>query len=157
MWALNFMKIMESPATWTCKGKRGKAVPLRSIEVHLGDRRNSSYSFLTSALEGGEWSASRPGSALPPGIKPPYHKQFEMKWPKHVPHCVAQTSDIWHCYWFCFRRVLRNINKIGPLHGNSYAEVMLPHLTTAAMRRTKLEVAQTTDHNYSAINWLRTV
>jgi hypothetical protein len=31
-----------------------------------GERRNSSYSFTTSALDGGEWSASRPGRALPP-------------------------------------------------------------------------------------------
>jgi hypothetical protein len=31
-----------------------------------GERRCSSYSFLTSALDGGEWSASRPGRALPP-------------------------------------------------------------------------------------------
>jgi hypothetical protein len=27
---------------------------------HLGERRYSSYSFLTSALDGGEWSTSRP-------------------------------------------------------------------------------------------------
>jgi hypothetical protein len=46
--------------------KKSEVVPLRSIEAHLGDRRYSSYSFLTSALEGGEWSASRPGRALPP-------------------------------------------------------------------------------------------
>jgi hypothetical protein len=32
-----------------------------------GKRRYSSYSFLTSALDGGEWSASRPGRALPRG------------------------------------------------------------------------------------------
>jgi hypothetical protein len=44
---------------------------LRSLEAHLGDRRYSSYSFLPSALEGGEWSASRPGRALPPGKEPP--------------------------------------------------------------------------------------
>jgi hypothetical protein len=31
----------------------------------------SSYSFTTSALYGGEWSASRPGCALPPGKGPP--------------------------------------------------------------------------------------
>jgi hypothetical protein len=36
------------------KGKKGKLVPLRSIEALLGERRYSSYSFLTSALEGGE-------------------------------------------------------------------------------------------------------
>jgi hypothetical protein len=32
-----------------------------------GERRYSSYSYLTSALEGGEWSASRPGRTLPSG------------------------------------------------------------------------------------------
>jgi hypothetical protein len=47
------------------KGK-GKVVPLRSIEALLGERRYSSYSLLTPTLEGGEWSASRPGRALPP-------------------------------------------------------------------------------------------
>jgi hypothetical protein len=31
----------------------------------------SSYSFWTSALPGREWSASRPGRALPPGKDPP--------------------------------------------------------------------------------------
>jgi hypothetical protein len=50
---------------------KDKVVPLRSIEAHLGDRRYSSYCFLTSALEGVEWSASRPGRALPPGKEPP--------------------------------------------------------------------------------------
>jgi hypothetical protein len=32
----------------------------------LGERRYSSYSFLTTALDGGEWSAARPGRALAP-------------------------------------------------------------------------------------------
>jgi hypothetical protein len=55
------------------KGKKGKGkvVPLRSIEAHLADSRYSSYCFLTWALEGGEWSASRSGRALPPGKEPP--------------------------------------------------------------------------------------
>jgi hypothetical protein len=48
-----------------------KVVPLRSIEAQLGDSRYSSYSFLTSALEGGEWSASHPNRVLPPGKEPP--------------------------------------------------------------------------------------
>jgi hypothetical protein len=39
----------------------------------MGERRYSSYSFLTSALDGGDWSASRPGRALPPGKGPPIH------------------------------------------------------------------------------------
>jgi hypothetical protein len=31
-----------------------------------GERMYSSYPFMTSALDGGEWSASRPVRALPP-------------------------------------------------------------------------------------------
>jgi hypothetical protein len=37
-----------------------------------GERRYSSYSFLTSALDRGEWSASRPGRALPQRKDPRY-------------------------------------------------------------------------------------
>jgi hypothetical protein len=55
-------------------------VPLRSIEAHLCDRRYSSYSFLTSALEGGEWSASRSGRALPPGKEPSVPNVQEAGW-----------------------------------------------------------------------------
>jgi hypothetical protein len=36
-----------------------------------GARRYTSYSFSTSALDGGEWSASRPARALAPGKGPP--------------------------------------------------------------------------------------
>jgi hypothetical protein len=36
------------------------------------ETRYSSYSFSTSALDGGEWSASRPGRALAPGKGPQY-------------------------------------------------------------------------------------
>jgi hypothetical protein len=53
------------------KGKKSKVVPLCSIQAHLGEMRYSSYSFLTSALEGGEWSASRPSHTLPPGKELP--------------------------------------------------------------------------------------
>jgi hypothetical protein len=49
---------------------KDKSVPLHAMEA-LGDRRYSSYSFSISALDGGEWSASRPGHALPPGKGPP--------------------------------------------------------------------------------------
>jgi hypothetical protein len=37
------------------------------MEARGGEEVYSSYSFLTSALDGGEWSASCPGRALPPG------------------------------------------------------------------------------------------
>jgi hypothetical protein len=40
----------------------------------------SSYSFLTSALDGGEWSASRPDRALPAGKGPPVPIGQEAGW-----------------------------------------------------------------------------
>jgi hypothetical protein len=47
--------------------KKGINCPATRHGGVWGGRRYSSYSFLTSALDGGEWSASRPGRALPPG------------------------------------------------------------------------------------------
>jgi hypothetical protein len=61
------------------KGK-GKAVPLHAMEALGGERRYSSYSFTTSALDGGEWSASRPGRALPLGKGPPVPIGEEAGW-----------------------------------------------------------------------------
>jgi hypothetical protein len=60
-------EIKQGSQTWV----KGKVIPLRSIEAYLGETSFSSYSFLTSALEGSERSASRPGRALPPGKEPP--------------------------------------------------------------------------------------
>jgi hypothetical protein len=45
------------------KVKQSRYTPWR----RLGERRYRSYSYSTSALDGGEWSASRPGRALAPG------------------------------------------------------------------------------------------
>jgi hypothetical protein len=45
-----------------------------------GERRYSSYSFTSSALDRGEWSASRPGRALPPGKGPPVPIVQEAGW-----------------------------------------------------------------------------
>jgi hypothetical protein len=42
-----------------------------------GERRCSFYSFTTSALDGGEWSASRPGKGLPVSIG---HEAPETVW-----------------------------------------------------------------------------
>jgi hypothetical protein len=52
------------------KEQKSKAVPLHAMEAPGGEKRYSSYLFSTSALDGGEWSASRPGRALPPGNGP---------------------------------------------------------------------------------------
>jgi hypothetical protein len=45
-----------------------------------GERRYSSYSFLTSAPDGGEWSASHPVRALAPGKEPPVRIGQEAGW-----------------------------------------------------------------------------
>jgi hypothetical protein len=56
---------------WTEKVNKGKAVPQHTDAGAAGERRYSSYSFTTSELDGGEWSASRIGWALRPGNDPP--------------------------------------------------------------------------------------
>jgi hypothetical protein len=51
----------------------GKAKALTTHHAGAwGERMYSSYSFTTSALDGGEWSASHPGRALAPGKGRPY-------------------------------------------------------------------------------------
>jgi hypothetical protein len=45
--------------------------PSTPHEGAWGEIRYSSYSFTTSALDGGEWLASRPGRTLAPGKGPP--------------------------------------------------------------------------------------
>jgi hypothetical protein len=50
------------------------------MEALGGERRYSSHSFLTSALDKGESSASRPGRALPPGKGPPVPIGQEAGW-----------------------------------------------------------------------------
>jgi hypothetical protein len=50
----------------------GKATQSHNTPMEeQGERMYSSYLFTTPALDGGEWSASRPGRALPPGKGPP--------------------------------------------------------------------------------------
>jgi len=50
----------------------GKNVKLshNTLMESQGERMYSPYSFTTSAIDGGEWSESRPGRALPPGKDP---------------------------------------------------------------------------------------
>jgi hypothetical protein len=66
----SFAKGIQSTPTYTrsisilsshLKLKQSRTTPWRRLE----ERRYSSYSFTTSTLDGGEWSASRPGRALP--------------------------------------------------------------------------------------------
>jgi hypothetical protein len=44
------------------------------------EKMYSSYSFTTSALDGGEWSASRPGRTLPLERGPPVPIVQEAEW-----------------------------------------------------------------------------
>jgi hypothetical protein len=57
----------------------------------LGERRYSSYSFSTLAVDGGEWSASRPGRALPPGKGPPVPIVQEAGWAPE-PVCTQEAT-----------------------------------------------------------------
>jgi hypothetical protein len=52
----------------------------------LGGEEYSPYSFTTSALDGGEWSASRPGRALPKGKGPPVPIVQEAGWTPEPGH-----------------------------------------------------------------------
>jgi hypothetical protein len=58
---------------------KAKAAPLHATDALWVERRSSSYSS-TSALDGGEWSASRPGRALSPGKGPPVPTVQEAGW-----------------------------------------------------------------------------
>jgi hypothetical protein len=57
-----------------------KSIPATRHGGAWGERRYSSYSFTTSALDGGERSASRPGRALHPGKGTPVHIVQEAGW-----------------------------------------------------------------------------
>jgi hypothetical protein len=59
---------------------KGKAVPLHAMGGAWGERRYSSYSFSTSTLDVGEWSASRPGRAFTPGKGAPVPIVQEAGW-----------------------------------------------------------------------------
>jgi hypothetical protein len=49
-----------------------------------GEKMYSSYSFATSAVDGGEWSASRPGRALPTGKGSPTLIVQKDGWPTEL-------------------------------------------------------------------------
>jgi hypothetical protein len=58
----------------------GKEVPQHTHRGAGGERMYSSYSFTASALDGGEWSAPRPGRALSPGKGHPVPIGQEAGW-----------------------------------------------------------------------------
>jgi hypothetical protein len=69
-WHVTFSQVLscDMQAIISClKLKLSHYMPWR----YLGGEEYSSYSFLTLALDGGEWSVSRPGRALVPAEGPP--------------------------------------------------------------------------------------
>jgi hypothetical protein len=61
--------------------------------------RGASYSFLTSTLDGGKWSASRPGRALAPGHGPPIPIVQEAGWaPELVWTQRLEKESSRHCW-----------------------------------------------------------
>jgi hypothetical protein len=60
--------------------KKEQSSPATRFGGAWGERSYSTYSFSTSALDRGEWSASRPGRALPPVKGPPVPIVQEAGW-----------------------------------------------------------------------------
>jgi hypothetical protein len=76
-----------------------KAVPLLHAS-DKGEKRYSSYSLLTSSVIGGEWSALRPGRALPPRKGPAVLIVWEAGWAPELvwtqrleAKCFASAGD----------------------------------------------------------------
>jgi hypothetical protein len=79
---------------------KGKAVPQHTYGGKEEERRYSSYSFTTSALEGGEWSASRPGRADPLILYKSFHflksEPFSSAFPSS-----AEANQSCYMPWWC--------------------------------------------------------
>jgi hypothetical protein len=70
-----------------------KVDPVHAMKA-LGGRGGIAIFFLTLALKGGEWSASRPCRALPPGKEPPVPVVQEAGWaPEPAGLCRKSNSD----------------------------------------------------------------
>jgi len=63
------MKVISVACTYVVKGK---AVTHHTY-TGQGERKYRCYTFMTSVLDGGEWSVSHPGHALPLGKGPLVH------------------------------------------------------------------------------------
>jgi hypothetical protein len=83
---------------------KSKATPLHAMEA-LGGERHSSYSFTTSALDGGEWSVCcipyprAGGPVLAPGSR--------MRWPSGLPMRLAVRREL-----AVLRRVVVNPHRL---------------------------------------------
>jgi hypothetical protein len=75
-WPTLFIKYMYLIIRKSKKVKQSRYTPWR----RLRGEEYSSYSFMISALDGGDWSGSRPGRALPPRKGPPVPIVQEAGW-----------------------------------------------------------------------------
>jgi hypothetical protein len=101
-----------------------KAVPQHTYGgTGGGGRMYSSYSFSTSALDGGERSASRPGRALTPGKEPPLPIGQEAGWaPDSVwtqevrgkISCLCRRSNLVHPVVLCIVTILTQLPRLQP-------------------------------------------
>jgi hypothetical protein len=86
-----------------------------------GERKCRSYSFTTSTLDGDEWSASRPGRALPPGKGPPVPIGQEAGWAP-VPVWTQRLNSTLKLDHERFRpNPLQFIVHLSPFHWTSYS------------------------------------
>jgi hypothetical protein len=72
--------LLSSNVMWSCRWILIKSSPITHHGGAWGQRRYSSHSFLTSALDGGEWSASRPSCTLALGKGAPVPIVHEAGW-----------------------------------------------------------------------------
>jgi hypothetical protein len=110
---LGYCALQTSPLP-SCHKKVRKSGPVTRHGGALGERRYSSYSFLISALEGGEWSASRRGRALPPGKEPPVPTVQESGWapqPVWTQRLEEKSSAIARCHLQCGPATKRSSNQ----------------------------------------------
>jgi hypothetical protein len=94
----------------------------------LGDRRYSSYAFTTASLDGGEWSVSCPGRALPSWKGPPVPIVEEAGWAPELvwTHTLEEKSSAPAGYWTSIARLS------SPYPGTILIEV--PHLSNLMNR-----------------------
>jgi hypothetical protein len=72
---------------------KAKAFPLHA----MGERKYSSYSFLISAIDGGDWSASVPGRTSAPGKGPTVPFVQEAGWSEPVWTQRLEEKSFWIC------------------------------------------------------------
>jgi hypothetical protein len=90
----------------TCHATQGsfKSSPTTHPWRRSGERRYTSYSFTTSALHGGEWSASRPCRVLPRGKDPWYSLYRRLGGPQNR----LDTEATGKVVFFTCRKMLRH-------------------------------------------------